>query len=157
MGFLSWMETTAYAEWIVAGLVGWPLMLAMHAVGLAIIVGIMFVLSLRMLGCFKPIPYVALNDLMAFGWIGIFINVFSGVSLFLAQATFYVTSFPFLIKITFIILGIANLYYTQKILRRDAAGWDAAGAVPAVSVGLAGASLAFWILAVVGGRLIAYL
>ena len=146
MGFLSWMETTAYSEWIVAGLVGWPLMLAMHAVGLAIIVG-----------CFKPIPYVALNDLMAFGWIGIFINVFSGVSLFMAQATFYVTSFPFLIKITFIILGIANLYYTQKILRRDAAGWDAAGAVPAVSVGLAGASLAFWILAVVGGRLIAYL
>ncbi|MCY3773898.1 MAG: hypothetical protein OXG98_17970, partial [Gemmatimonadetes bacterium] len=88
MSFLSWMETTAYSEWIVAGLVGWPLMLAMHAMGLAIIVGIMFVLSLRMLGCFKPIPYVALNDLMAFGWIGIFINVFSGVSLFMAQATF---------------------------------------------------------------------
>lgn len=154
---LSWMETTAYSEWIVAGLVGWPLMLSMHAVGLAIIVGIMFALSLRMLGYFKPIPYVALNDLMRFGWIGIFINVFSGVSLFMAQATFYVTSFPFLVKITFIILGIANLYYTQKILRRDAASWDAAGAVPAMSVMLAGGSLAFWILAVVGGRLIAYL
>ncbi len=154
---LSWMETTAYSEWIVAGLVGWPLMLSMHAIGLAIIVGIMFTLNLRMLGYFKPIPYVALNDLMAFGWIGIALNVFSGFSLFMAQATFYVTSFPFLVKITFIILGIANLYYTQKILKRDAAGWDAADAVPQVSMILASSSLAFWILAVVGGRLIAYL
>ena len=154
---LSWMETTAYSEWIVAGLVGWPLMLSMHAIGLAIIVGIMFTLNLRMLGYFKPIPFVALNDLMAFGWIGIALNVFSGFSLFMAQATFYVTSFPFLVKITFIILGIANLYYTQKILKRDAAGWDAADAVPQVSMILASSSLAFWILAVVGGRLIAYL
>ena len=34
---LSWLESTAYSEWIVAGLVGWPLMLSMHAVGLAIL------------------------------------------------------------------------------------------------------------------------
>ena len=157
MGVLSWMETTAYSEWIVAGLVGWPLMLSMHAVGLAIIVGIMFALNLRMLGYFKPIPYAALNDLMTFGWIGIALNVFSGFSLFMAQATFYVTSFPFLVKITFIILGIANLYHTQKILKRDAVGWDTAGAVPQPSMILAASSLGFWILAVVGGRLIAYL
>ena len=157
MAFLTWMEGTAYSEWIVAGLVGWPLMLSMHAVGLAIIVGIMFVLSLRMAGYFKPIPYASLNDLMAFGWIGIALNVFSGFSLFMAQASFYVTSPPFLVKITFVILGIANLHYTQKVLRREAAGWDAAGAVPQLSVVLAGSSLGFWILAVVGGRLIAYL
>ena len=43
---LSWMESTAYSDWIVAGLVGWPLMLSMHAVGLAIVVGILFVLNM---------------------------------------------------------------------------------------------------------------
>jgi len=157
MGLLSWMESTAYSQWIVAGLVGWPLMLSAHAVGLAIIVGIMFVLNLRMLGYFKPIPFATLSGLMAFGWIGIAMNIFSGFSLFMAQASFYVTSFPFLVKITFIILGIANLYHTQKILKREAVGWDTAGGVPQLSMVLAGSSLAFWTLAVVGGRLIAYL
>jgi len=157
MAFLSWMESTAYSEWIVAGLVGWPLMLSAHAVGLAIIVGLMFALNLRMLGFFKPISFAALNELMAFGWIGIAMNVFSGFSLFMAQATFYVTSPPFLVKITFVILGIVNLYYAQKILKREAAGWDAAGAAPQVSVLLGSSSLAFWTLGVVGGRLIAYL
>ena len=156
---LSWLESTAYSEWIVAGLVGWPLMLSMHAVGLAIVVGILFALNMRMLGYFKPIPYVALSELMTYSWIGIALNVFSGFSLFMAQATVYVTNIPFLAKITFIVLGIANVHYTQRVLKREAAGWDAADTdtVPQMSLLLAGSSLAFWILAVVGGRLIAYL
>ena len=40
----------------------------------------------------------------------------------MAQANFYITNFPFLLKISFIILGIANLHYTQKVLKRDADG-----------------------------------
>ena len=156
---LSWLESTAYSEWIVAGLVGWPLMLSMHAVGLAIVVGILFALNMRMLGYFKPIPYVALSELMTYSWIGIALNVFSGFSLFMAQASFYIPNFPFLAKITFIVLGIVNVHYTQRVLKREAAGWDAADTdtVPQMSLLLAGSSLAFWILAVVGGRLIAYL
>ena len=157
MALLSWMESTAYSEWIVAGLVGWPLMLSMHAVGLAIVVGIVLVLNFRMLGFFRPIPYVAISDLMTYAWIGIALNIFSGFSLFMAQATFYVTNLPFLTKISFVILGIANVYYTQKVLRREAAVWDTSDAVPQISVVLAGTSLIFWVFAVVGGRLIAYL
>ena len=84
-------------------------------------------------------------------------NVFSGLSLFMAQATFYVTNLPFIIKITFILLGIANLHYMQRILNREAAGWDATGVVPQIGTILAASSLVFWTIAVVTGRLIAYL
>ena len=157
MGFLNWLESTAYSQWIVAGLTGWPLMLSMHAVGLAIIVGVAFTLNLRLLGLFKPIPISALHGLFSVGWIGIGLNVFSGVSLFVAQASFYVTNFPFLFKITFVILGIGNLYHMQKLLKRDAASWEAAGTVPRKGLVLAGTSFAFWTTAVVAGRLIAYL
>lgn len=157
MGFLSWLEATAYSQWVIAGLTGWPLMLSTHAVGLAIVVGIMFTLNLRLLGLFKAIPLTALHDLMAIGWIGIALNVFSGMSLFVAQATYYVTSIPFIFKIAVIALGIANLAHTQKLLRRDASSWQAAGAVPQVGLVLASTSLLFWTIAVVTGRLIAYL
>ncbi len=157
MGFLNWLESTAYSQWIVSGLTGWPLMLSMHAVGLAIIVGVMFALNLRVFGLFRPIPLTSLHGLMAIGWIGIGLNVFSGLSLFVAQAAFYVTNFPFLFKITFVILGIGNLYHMQKLLKRDAASWEAAGAVPRKGLVLAGTSFAFWTIAVVTGRLIAYL
>ena len=36
MSFLAWLESTAYAEWILYGISGWPLMLTAHAFGLAI-------------------------------------------------------------------------------------------------------------------------
>ena len=158
MGFLSWLESTAYSQWIVAGLTGWPLVLSMHAVGISIIVGVMFPLNLRVLGLFRPIPITAVRSLMSIGWIGIALNVFSGLSLFVAQATYYVTGSPaFLVKITFVILAIGNLYHMQKILKRDAASWEAAGAIPQVGVVLAGSSLAFLTIAVIAGRLIAYL
>ncbi len=157
MGFLSWMESTAYAQWIVTGLIGWPLVLSMHAIGISIIVGVMFALNLRLFGLFKPIPYTSLHGLMAIGWIGIALNVFSGLSLFVAQASFYVTNFPFLFKITFVILAIGSLYHMQKLLKRDAASWEAAGAVPRQGVMLAGSLLAFLTITVVAGRLIAYL
>ena len=157
MGFLTWLESTAYSQWIVSGLTGWPLMLSMHAVGLSIVVGVVFVLNLRLFGLFRPIPLTSLHDLLAIGWIGIALNVFSGVSLFVAQASFYVTNVPFIVKITFVILGIGNLYHMQKFLKRDAASWEAAGTVPQLGLVLGGTSFAFWTIAVVTGRLIAYL
>lgn len=156
MGFLSWLEQTAYSEWIVSGLTGWPLMLSMHAVGLSLIVGTAFSLNLRLLGFFKPIPIASLHGLMGIGWFGIALNVFSGVSLFMAQATYYVTSPPFLIKITFIISGIAVLHVTQKKLKTSAADWDSNG-VPTEGMALGIASLSFWTFATLTGRLIAYL
>ena len=157
MGFLSWLESTAYSQWIVSGLTGWPLMLSTHAVGLAIIVGVMFALNLRLLGLFRPIPYTSLHGLMAIGWIGIAMNVFSGLSLFVAQAVFYITSVAFLVKITFVILGIGNLYHVQHIFKRDAASWEAAGAVPRQGLVLAGCSIRVLTVAGVPRRLPAFL
>jgi hypothetical protein len=156
MGFLMWLEQTAYSQWIVSGLVGWPLMLSTHTVGIALIVGTAFVSNLRLLGFFKQIPISSLHTIMGLGWFGIGLNVFSGVSLFMAQAAFYVTSPPFLVKITFIILGIANLHHSQKILKSEAGNWESNG-IPRQGLILGIAALCFWTLATLAGRLIAYL
>lgn len=157
MAFLNWLETTSLAQWILISSVGWPLMLTVHAIGLAIILGVIFALNLRMLGFYETIPYTSLYDLLRIAWIGIVLNVISGLSIFTSQASTYVTSGPFLLKISLIILGCVNLVYTQKTLRSEAAAWQSAGAVPPMAVGLALSSLFFWVTAVVTGRLIAYI
>ena len=157
MSFLNWLESTSYAEWILVSATGWPLMLTIHAVGLAIIVGIVFSLNLRLLGFYEAIPFTALHDLMRIAWVGIVFNVFTGLSIFTTQASSYVTSIPFLLKMLFIVLGIVNLVYTQKYLKREAGAWQAAGTAPRIAVMLAGSSLFLWVMAVVTGRLIAYL
>lgn len=157
MGFLNWLESTAYSEWILVSSTGWPLMLTLHALGLATIVGIIFSLDLRMLGFYGAIPYSSMHKLLSIAWFGIALNVFTGLSIFMTQASTYIVSPPFLIKITFIILGCVNLWYMQKVLRTEAEKWDSAGAAAPVALGLAASSLVFWIIAVVTGRLIAYI
>ncbi|OUU79145.1 MAG: hypothetical protein CBC38_05215 [Gammaproteobacteria bacterium TMED78] len=157
MSFLAWLESTAYSQWIVSGLTGWPLMLSAHAVGLAIIVGSVFVLNLRLFGFFKPIPLTSISDLMSIGWIGIAMNVFSGGSLWMAQATWYTFHYPFIIKIAFIFLGIFVLHYMQRVLKRDSEDWETNGEVSSLGKRLAISSMAFWTIAVVTGRLIAYI
>jgi hypothetical protein len=157
MAFLDWLESTSYSAWILTSAIGWPLMLTAHAIGLAIVVGVIFSLNLRMLGLYGTIPYTSLRELLNIAWIGIVINVVTGLSIFMTQASSYVTSIPFLVKITFIVLGIANLVYTQKTLAQHAASWQTAGTVPQLGRTLALSSLFFWIVAVVTGRLIAYL
>jgi uncharacterized membrane protein len=157
MGFLQWLESTGYSEWILVSSTGWPLMLTLHALGLATIVGIIFSMDLRLLGFYGSIPYTSIHKLLSIAWIGIALNVFTGLSIFMTQASTYVTSPPFLIKITFIILGCVNLWYMQKVLKQEASSWDTRGAVTSVGTWLAASSLVFWIIAVVTGRLIAYL
>lgn len=156
MGFLTWLENTAYSQWILTGLIGWPLVLSIHAMGLAIAVGMIFAMNLRILGLYKTIPLSATHTLLNFAWIGIALNVFSGLSLFMTQANFYVTSPPFLVKITAIIAGIVVLRIGQTTLQREGPNWETNG-VSSNGRNLAIASLALWTLAVVTGRLIAYL
>lgn len=156
MGFLERLAETAYAQWILTSIYGWPLMLSLHALGLAIIVGVVFSLNLRMFGFFPSLPYTSLHGLMGIGWIGIVLNIFTGLSVFLTRPVSYMASNPFRVKILFIVLGIVVLVHTRKVLARDAAGWETAGVAPPVATWLAMASLFFWIVAVVSGRLIAY-
>ena len=153
---LTWLENTAYSQWILTGLTGWPLVLSMHAIGLAIAVGMVFAMNLRLLGLYTTISLSSTRKLLTFAWIGIALNIFSGFSLFMTQASFYVTSPPFLVKITAIILGIVALVVTQKTMDREMATWDASG-ISSKGRNLAIGSLALWTLAVVTGRLIAYL
>jgi hypothetical protein len=131
-------------------------MLSAHAIGLAIVVGVVLVLNLRMLGLYGTMPLTALHELMRVGWIGVALNAVTGLSLFTTGATFYVTNVPFLAKIAFVVLGCVNLAYVQKVLRRDAMAWQDAGAVPPLGRVLAASSLFLWVMAIVAGRVIAY-
>jgi hypothetical protein len=132
-------------------------MLSAHAIGLAIMVGISFSLNLRMLGLYSAIPFSTMCKFVPIAWAGFIINLYTGLSLFMTQATTYITSGPFITKIAFIILGCVNLHYTRKIIIREAENWESLSRPAPLAIGLAASSLVFWTAATITGRLIAYL
>jgi hypothetical protein len=156
MAFLSWLESTGYVRWMLGSLVAYPFMLTVHALGLALTVGVLLALDLRLLGLYRAIPLTSLDRLLRIAWVGIALNAFTGVSIFMTEATRYITNVPFILKMVFVVLGAASLAATERLLKRNAAAVEL-GEVPAGGRGLALGSALFWTMAVVTGRLIAYL
>jgi hypothetical protein len=155
VAFLTSLEESAFGVWVSTSLVGYPLMITLHAIGMAVMVGLSVVLDLRLLGWFAGIPYAAINRFLAIAWIGFTINLLSGTALFCMQATSYVKDSTFLLKMLFVLLGAVTAAFLQGSLNRNSGSWGAAA--PGGIRVLAVASIVFWTAGMVMGRLIAYL
>ena len=152
------LETSALAIWVGESLWGYPIMLGMHAIGLAIVVGIFVMLDLRMLRVIRGVSFNAFLSLFRLAWIGLIINALSGTALFTSQATTFVESAPFLIKISGVLAGVVLGVLIQKRIKVRVADWDQSGEnIESSAKMLAALSLVCWIGAIFAGRLIAYL
>lgn len=157
MELLSWIEGTALAEWVRISAFGYPAMIAMHSVGLAVVVGLAVAIDLRLLGRFRTIPFASLRTYFAIAWVGFLVNFLSGVALFSSQATTYVTNMPFLIKMGCVLAGAATVGYLQPAVAQIGDGHGADAVVPSAIRTVAVVSLVVWAVAIITGRLIAYL
>jgi len=154
----EWLEYSAVAVWVGESLYGYPFMLALHAVGLSIVVGIFTMRDLRLLGCFSGISFASIDGLRKVAWAGFAVNAISGCFLFSSQATIFIESTPFLSKISMIFLAAICAAVIQHRMRDEASVWDDTGAAAVGSVkALAAVSLLLWLGAIISGRLVAYL
>lgn len=151
-----WIEGTPVAQWVSLSLYAYPMLLSVHIVGLAIVVGIFMMRDLRLIGCFKGLDPVAFLSLSKFAWIGFILNAISGVMLFTSQAVSFASNPAFLIKIACIIVGMVLAGVIQSWLRADTQG----GVDVVISRStrtLAVCSLLTWTGAIIAGRLVAYI
>lgn len=158
MEFFNWLEATALAEWVRVSAWGYPLMITLHSVGLAVVVGLAVAIDLRLLGRFRGIPLTSLRTFFTIAWLGFLVNFLSGAALFASQAaSHYISNVPFLTKIGFVIAGAATIGYLQPAVAKLGEGTGADSVVPAGAKAAAVISLIVWAGATVTGRLIAYL
>lgn len=150
----QWLENTAIAAWVSTSLWGYPMMLAMHVIGLACVAGIFILLDLGLLGVVQGLRPSALRSAFRIGWFGLILNLASGAALFSSQATTFVHNVPFLLKMSLIVIGVLFTAHVHlQVMRQGKYLHDTAGInirLPAV------ASLLCWLSAIVAGRLIAY-
>lgn len=151
------LETTDIATWVAVSLWGYPMMLSLHVVGLAIVVGIFSMRDLTLLGLFPGIRPSAFLGISKLAWLGFIVNAVSGFALFASQATVFVTSVPFLVKIVCIIAGMVLAGVIQSRLRRETSLDDSEAAISRSTRLIASISLMLWAAAIIAGRLIAYI
>jgi hypothetical protein len=151
------LQATALATFVreSPSMFGYTAFLSLHAMGLAIAVGLSATVSLRFLGVAKSLPLYPMRRVYPWIWLGLIVNTLSGFGLFAAAAATLVTSAMFLIKMACVVLGSFAAWYTGRLAFSggpDIEHGPVSGRVRA----LAAITLLLWLVALVTGRLTGY-
>lgn len=155
-GLLAAVEAWPLAETLRRSLVLYPLVNAAHILGLALLVGGIVPLDLRVLGLFRDLPIAPLARLLPLmAAAGLVVAIVAGALLFIVRPLDYAGNPAFLTKLALVGAGTAN-----AVLQQSSRGWREVvrGGRPSAGVrARALASLAIWPAALVAGRMIGYL
>lgn len=152
---LDRLQNSALALWIAHAAWAFPVLLVLHAIGLAVGIGVFFVVSLRLLGAAPQIPLPVLQVFMPVAWLALVVTLLSGVLMFMSEAVPCYHSIAFRSKILSTVFGIAVMRLTEK--RWLAVPQDRPGALTSrLAIAAAALSLVCWVTAIAAGRLLAY-
>lgn len=156
--FLASIEGSGFSTWLreSGSIWAYPTVLTLHTIGLGVLVGGHWVLSLRLLGQGPDVPLSTFEGLFKYMWAGFWINLITGVMLLAADATTKSTQRVFFVKMAFVIIGVALLVVMRRRLYPRGVA-TAAVQVPPSGRSLAWSSIGVWCAAIVAGRLMAYL
>jgi hypothetical protein len=152
---LSWLESTSLAVWLQESPSIWslPTVLTLHTAGMAVLVGASWVLDLRLLGIGRSVPLSAYRWVFPTLYVGLSVNIVTGVLLFIKNATVWGTAMPFLVKMLLVVASVATLLPLRSLVIRGSIGESEASRARLLAI----ASILAWTGAVTAGRLLAYL
>jgi hypothetical protein len=156
--WLAAMEAMAPARALRDSVWIYPLVNAGHILGVALLVGSIVPLDLRLLGAWRSVPLGALwRVLSRTAAVGLALAITCGALLFVARATEYAASDLFISKMAVVAAGAANAIALRMIAPDEFSGVHATVERPPRRVRLAGGvSLAAWLTALTLGRLVGY-
>lgn len=137
-----WLETTAVAQHLKASVWTYPLVNAGHLLGIALLIGAVVAMDLRVLGISRAGNAAdAVLLLRPVAMVGFALALLCGLLLFATQATDYAGNEWFLTKIALLVAAVANAAIAlRRPLRRAPAAW----------------SLLLWPAILLTGRMIGY-
>lgn len=155
MDFFVTLEYSFIADLIADSVWMYPLLLSVHVFGMSLFVGLFLIRDLATLGWIRSFSPKAILPLRKYAWFGFGTNALSGAFLFLTQASAFVTSVPFLLKIALIVVAAVSASAVHTLLLAQP-GKHRTLSVISMRL-IATCSLLSMLGAIVAGRLIAYL
>lgn len=140
----------------------WPVLEMFHFMGMAVLIGTVGIVDLRILGVGKGVPLAVLERLIPVGVAGFVINALTGTVFVLGDPfqdplAYFTGNLAFQVKMILIVLAGVNLlaFYATGIAR-EAMEVGPGGDAPRAAKVVAGASLALWFGVIYFGRMIMY-
>lgn len=148
----------------------WPLAVAMrkslwlypiveitHIVGFVTLVGSIAVLDLRLLGLSRSVSVVALSrHVVPWSFGALLLILPTGLLMFTAHATDFISNDAFLAKMTLLMVAAANALWFRVGPYQGVRAWDVVTMPPLAARVSAALSLVLWVSIISCGRLLAY-
>jgi hypothetical protein len=148
------IEQTPLSTWLreSTSIFGFYFILLFHTIGMSLVVGASAVVDLRILGVASALPLKPLKKLFTIMWVGLALNITTGLFLLTAYPTKALTNPDFYIKLSFIGLAVYTMRKMGVQVFEDASLDEMA--MIAKGKTMAAWSLVFWVGAVSAGRLL---
>ena len=144
-----------FADLMVISKWWWAFMMDLHFIGLALLIGTIGVLNLRLLGFAKQLPIAPLHRLVPWALVGFGINLLTGALAYTGMAAYYTFNLVFWLKMLGILLlglNAAAFYLTDAFQGVEHLG--PGENAPARAKFIAGTSLFLWFAVITLGRYI---
>ena len=155
--YFHWLERTDLSRVITAYPWIWPAAETLHFMGLALLIGCIGVLDLRMLGFAKHVSIISLHRFIPLGILGFAINLTTGLVFFIGAPFQYLHNLAFQMKLLFLAIAGINvmIFYLGGIIHKvEALGPDADPPVSAKVISFT--SIICWFLVMYWGRMLPF-
>lgn len=156
--FGDWLASTDLSatiqnvSWII------PTVQTVHIVSVAVVIGAVFLVDLRILGVFAPTQSLAAlsHRFLTWIWYALAVLFVTGALLIIGEPGRSLLNPAFFAKMIMIVVVAVLTYLVQRPLRSDAGYWEGSDSRRLTLKAIAVASLVLWSLVVFAGRWIAY-
>ncbi len=151
----EWIKSASIASFVLGRPWVWPASETLHFIGLALLLGVVLVVNLRMLGIGKNLPFAALHRMLPLGILGFAINSMTGMLFFIATPGQYTQNVAFFWKIVLVMLAGVNLLYLTMFDEPWALG--PGDDAPLTSKVIAASAIFLWIGVIYCGRMLPFI
>lgn len=136
-----------------------PTIESVHVLAVVLVVGLVFLMDLRLLGVRAHDPRISrvIAQATPLVWAAFAVALVTGGLLFASSATAYAANRAFQLKFVAMALAGANMAIFHTLSVRGLPAWDAAGRPPSAARIAGMVSLACWVVVVASGRWIGFL
>ncbi len=154
--FVAWLQSTPVSQAIVFQIWIWPAAETVHFIGLALVIGIIGLLDLRLIGFFPGVPIAALRELVPYALLGFALNLVSGLIFLIGHPEQYVHNSSWWYKVAALAVAGANAAVFELTLAKRTAALAPHAPTPIAVKSVGIISIAAWFAVLYWGRMLPF-
>ena len=116
MNFLETLESTAFSAWVLTSMLGFPTLIALHSIGMAVAAGLTFVVTLCLHRFATGIADASLPGILHIATWGFLLNLVTGLAIFVPRGGDYITNLTFVVKMLLVLISASLLVWLKSHL-----------------------------------------